>query len=63
MMQRRKVDILYVQETRWKGYKARSLGARFKLFYHAVVGKRDGVRIILKEKLVRNVLVLKRVSE
>ena len=27
MMQRRKVDILCVQETRWKGSKARSLGA------------------------------------
>ena len=29
IMQRRKVDILGVQETRWKGSKARSLGAVF----------------------------------
>lgn len=40
MMQRRKVDILCVQETRWKGSKARSLGEGFKLFYHGVDRKR-----------------------
>ncbi|KAK3545620.1 hypothetical protein QTP70_008239 [Hemibagrus guttatus] len=31
MMERRKVDILCVQETRWKGSKARSIGAGFNL--------------------------------
>ena len=31
MMQRRKVDIVCVQETRWKGSRARSLGAGLKL--------------------------------
>ncbi|KAK3556372.1 hypothetical protein QTP70_008008 [Hemibagrus guttatus] len=36
MMERRKVDILCVQETRWKGSKARSIGAGFKLFYYGV---------------------------
>ena len=63
MMQRRKVDILCVQETRWKGSKARSLGAGFKLFYHGVDRKRNGVGVILKEELVRNVLEVKRVSD
>ncbi|KAF7649688.1 hypothetical protein LDENG_00137590 [Lucifuga dentata] len=63
MMQRRKVDILCVQETRWKGSKARSLGAGFKLFYHGVDGKRNGVGVILKEEFVRNVLEVKRVSD
>ena len=63
MMQRRKVDILCVQETRWKGSKARSLGAGFKLFYHGVDGKRNGVGVILKEEFVGNVLEVKRVSD
>ncbi|KAK3541669.1 hypothetical protein QTP86_000342, partial [Hemibagrus guttatus] len=36
MMERRKVDILCVQETKWKGSKARSIGAGFKLFYYGV---------------------------
>ncbi|KAK2880212.1 hypothetical protein Q8A73_022910 [Channa argus] len=63
MMQRRKVDILCVQETRWKGSKARSLGAGFKLFYHGSDRKRNGVGAILKEQFVRNVLEVKRVSD
>ncbi|XP_061627969.1 uncharacterized protein LOC133477364, partial [Phyllopteryx taeniolatus] len=63
MMIRRKVDILCVQETRWKGSKARSLGAGFKLFYHGVDGKRNGVGVILKEELAKNVLEVKRVSD
>ncbi|KAK3553754.1 hypothetical protein QTP70_009191 [Hemibagrus guttatus] len=61
MMERRKVDILCVQETRWKGSKARSIGAGFKLFYYGVDSKRNGVGVVLKEEFVRN--VLERVSD
>ncbi|KAK3569990.1 hypothetical protein QTP86_007894 [Hemibagrus guttatus] len=56
VMERRKVDILCVQETRWKGSKARSIGAGFKLFYYGVDNKRNGVGVVLKEEFVRNVL-------
>ncbi|KAK3542543.1 hypothetical protein QTP86_028679, partial [Hemibagrus guttatus] len=63
MMERRKVDILCVQETRWKGSKARSIGAGFKLFYYGVDSKRNGVGVVLKEEIVRNVLEVKRVSD
>lgn len=63
VMQRRKVDVLCVQETRWKGSKARNLGAGFKLFYHGQDGKRNGVGVILKEELARRVLEVKRVSD
>ncbi|KAK3568222.1 hypothetical protein QTP86_000213 [Hemibagrus guttatus] len=62
-MERRKVDILCVQETRWKGSKARSIGAEFKLFYYGVVSKRNGVGVVLKEEFVRNVLEVKKVSD
>ena len=58
MMQRRKVDILCLLETRRKGSKARSLGAGLKLFYPGVGGKRNGVGVILKEEFVSNVLEL-----
>ena len=47
MIQKRKVDILCAQESRWKGSKARSLGAGFKPFYHGVDGKKNGACIIL----------------
>ncbi|KAK3569805.1 hypothetical protein QTP86_005795 [Hemibagrus guttatus] len=63
MMERRKVDILCVQETRWKGSKARSIGAGFKLFYYGVDSKRNGVGVVLKEEFVWNVLEVKRVSD
>ncbi|KAK3550119.1 hypothetical protein QTP86_021055, partial [Hemibagrus guttatus] len=63
MMERRKVDILCVQETRWKGSKARSIGAGFKLFYYGGDSKRNGVGVVLKEEFVRNVLEVKRVSD
>ncbi|KAK3506004.1 hypothetical protein QTP70_018512, partial [Hemibagrus guttatus] len=63
MMERRKVDILCVQETRWKGSKPRSIGAGFKLFYYGVDSKRNGVGVVLKEEFVRNVLEVKRVSD
>ncbi|KAK3569279.1 hypothetical protein QTP86_026572, partial [Hemibagrus guttatus] len=62
-MERRKVDILCVQETRWKGSKARSIGAGFKLFYYVVDSKRNGVGVVLKEEFERNVLEVKRVSD
>ncbi|KAK3545442.1 hypothetical protein QTP70_007642 [Hemibagrus guttatus] len=62
-MERRKMDILCVQETRWKGSKARSIGAGFKLFYYGVDSKRNGVGVVLKEEFVRNVLEVKRVSD
>ncbi|KAK3548042.1 hypothetical protein QTP70_003069 [Hemibagrus guttatus] len=63
MMERRKVDILCVQETRWKGSKARSIGAGFKLFYYGVDSKRNVVGVVLKEEFVSNVLEAKRVSD
>ncbi|KAK3507162.1 hypothetical protein QTP70_009295 [Hemibagrus guttatus] len=44
------------EETRWKGSKARSIGAGFKLFYYGVDSKRNGVGVVLKEEFVRNVL-------
>ncbi|KAK3510948.1 hypothetical protein QTP70_027815, partial [Hemibagrus guttatus] len=48
---------------KWKGSKARSIGAGFKLFYYGVDSKRNGVGVVLKEEFVRNVLEVKRVSD
>ncbi|KAK3561822.1 hypothetical protein QTP86_017071 [Hemibagrus guttatus] len=53
----------WTEETRWKGSKACSLGAGFKLFYYGVDSKRNGVGVVLKEEFVRNVLEVKRVSD
>ncbi|KAI5098342.1 hypothetical protein C0J45_12069 [Silurus meridionalis] len=63
MMERRKVDMLCVQETKWKGSKARNIGGGFKLFYHGVDEKRNGVGVILKEEYSKCVVEVKRVSD
>ncbi|XP_065662919.1 uncharacterized protein LOC136085533 [Hydra vulgaris] len=62
-MERRKLDILCVQETRWKGSKTRSIGGGFKLFYHGFDRKRNGVGVILKEEFSKSVEEIKRVSD
>lgn len=63
MMERRKVDILCIQETTWKESKARCTGGGLKLFYHGVDGRRNWVEIMLKEEYAKIVLEVKRVSE
>ena len=63
LRERRKVDILCVQETKWKGSKARTIGGGFKLLYHGVDGRRNGVRIILKEDYAKSVVEVKRKSD
>ncbi|KAI5627960.1 hypothetical protein C0J50_3226 [Silurus asotus] len=51
------------QENKWKGSKARNIGGGFKLFYHGVDGKRNGVGVILKEEYSKSVVEVKRVSD
>ena len=48
LMMRRRINILCVQETRWKGNKARELGEGCKLIYGGANDQgRNGVGIIL----------------
>ncbi|XP_068246558.1 uncharacterized protein [Palaemon carinicauda] len=64
MMKRRKVQILYVQETRWNGNKAKETGAGYKLFYSGCTEQgRNGVGIILTGKLKSCVLEVKRLND
>ena len=63
VIERRKVDILCVQETKWKGSKARNIGGGFKLSYHGSVGNRNGVGVILKEDYAGRVLEVRRMSD
>ncbi|KAI5086693.1 hypothetical protein C0J45_1172 [Silurus meridionalis] len=51
-----------MEETKWKGRKARNIGEGFKLFYHGVDAKRNGIGVILKEECSKSVVEVKRVS-
>ena len=50
-MERTKINIMCVQETKWKGSKSRELGNGFKLFYIGEDGCRNGVGIITRYKI------------
>ena len=43
MMERRNVDILCLQETKWKGSKTRNIGGGCKIFYNGADGRKNGV--------------------
>ena len=63
MMYRRKADILCVQETKWKGSKARELGNGHNLYFHGLDKKRNGIGIFLKPELTKSVIEVRRVSD
>ena len=63
MMEQRNVDILCLQETKWKGSKARNIGGGFKIFYNGADRRKNGIGIVLMEKLAEYVLEVKRVSD
>ena len=48
MMKERRVDLLCVQETRWKGEKAKTVQG-YKLWYTGSVSGRNGVGILASE--------------
>ena len=63
MMERRNVDILCLQETKWKGSKARNIGGGCKIFYNGADGRKNGIGIVLREELDESILEVKRVSD
>ena len=62
MMERRNEDILCLQETKWKGSKARNIGGGCKIFYYGADGRKNGIGIVLREKLEVNGSILNIVS-
>ena len=63
LMERRNVNILYLQETKWKGSKARNIGGGCKLFYNGADGRRNEIGTVVREELTESVLEVKRVSD
>ena len=63
MMERRNVNILCLQETMWKGSKARNIKGGCKLFYNGADGRKNGIGIVVREELVESVLEVRKVSD
>ena len=60
LMRKKSLQVVCVQETKWKGSKAREIGAGYKLYYHGEDSKRNGIGIVLCEELKEGVLVVTR---
>ena len=63
LMEPRGVDILCVQETRWKEERARCIGGGYKMWYCGSGNKKNGVGIILKKEHVDRVVEIRRVTD
>ena len=63
LMARKNLQVLCVQETKWRGSKAREIGAGYKLYYHGEDGMKNGVGIVLCEDLKDRVLAVERPSD
>ena len=63
VMMRRKVGILCVQETKWKGNCSRQLGSGYKLIYTGENAKENGVGVVLSAELGEKVVKVERHSD
>ena len=63
LMERRGVDILCVQDSRWKGKKARLIGGGYKMWYCGSENKKNSMGIILKKEHLYRVVELWRVTD
>ncbi|AQK49513.1 Retrovirus-related Pol polyprotein LINE-1 [Zea mays] len=61
---RRRVNILCIQETKWKGQKAKEVeGTGFKLWYMGTAPNKNGVGVLIDKSLKDGVVDVKRVGD
>ena len=60
MMRRRRLDVLCVQETKWKGDRARILDHKYKMIHAGGDGISNGVGVIVNEEISKNIIRVER---
>ena len=60
MSERRKLEVLCIQETKWKGDRARTMMGGFKLLHAGGDGRSNGVGIFLSEEISKTVVRVER---
>ena len=60
MMQRRRLEVLCVQETKWKGDRARQMAGGYKMMHAGGDGRSNGVGGIVSEEISRKVVRVER---
>ena len=62
-LQRRKVDIACIKETRWAGSKAQEIGCGYKFFYFGETSSKSGIGIAVNANLLDGILEIKPISD
>ncbi len=62
VLKKRRIDVACIQETRWKGEKAREIRG-YKLWYSGLVKGLNGVGIMVEEQHVQGVVEVKRIDD
>jgi hypothetical protein len=63
LLRRRRVDVACIQETKWKGSKARDIGDGYKLLYYGTRSDRNGVAIAVAEDLRDKITQVERLTD
>ena len=63
VMERQKVEILCIQDTKWKGNSARQMGNGYKLLYSGSNTKANEVGIIMNKDMADKVVEVERYSD
>ena len=63
MLKRRRDSIACVQETKWKGAKAKEIGEGYKMYYFGTSNNRNGVAVILGREWHDKILKVDRISD
>ncbi|XP_026746110.1 uncharacterized protein LOC113507456 [Trichoplusia ni] len=63
VLKRRRINVACLQETKWRGGRAREIGEGYKFYYCGSDGKRNGVGVVLDNRLKESVVDVKRVND
>ena len=56
MMKRRKMEVLCVQETKWRGDRARKMAEGYKMLHAGGDGRSNGIGIIVNDEISKEVV-------
>ncbi|XP_047989345.1 craniofacial development protein 2-like [Leguminivora glycinivorella] len=63
ILQKRRINICCLQETKWKGSKSKDIGNDYQVIYHGTDNKRNGVAIVLDNNFKARIINITRKSD
>lgn len=62
LFHRRRIDFACLQETKWRGSKARKFGKGYKMMYTGSTDGRNGVAVVVSQEHLDNIKEVKRIK-